>query len=587
VGTTNFNPLLPEEMNYTEFETAVGVKIKQHSMAWSFPDYDDFIIYDYTIVNTGNIALPSVNQIVHYDQTLNELWFVFHSGIQVSTKGMLNFHYNQNFLASAAPAGAFGWHPGSGYTDYYSVENNTADGKGLLYFSYDFNGGREPVSWDQYGIKNNWQNILRVKPEWLPELQDPAAFGYVMLYRTPPIGGNPDPFDADPSFFNIYSDEAEQLQGTGKIVDFETFGLSAFNPTQLLQYATHNHLPPNNGKLYCWYTSSFGPYRLAPGDSVRIILAEIAGSLDLHQVVMGDPDHWFPDSTLADIRRNADAVRNAVKWGLGASINGINLAADVPDSPPAPNCTANNASYSGDTAIISIQWDRLAEDVQFTDGSGTVFYNGAVDLDGYRIFRGTDKRGIWDLVIDIPFSQLGQYWNPENEKYEFKDYGVQFGFDYYYYVQSYSQDTKPWTSANGTLVPSFPELVSGDKNRTELTKAVPGPVDLQKEGWDVFTAPNPFIEDDPTHSFGKGNYNIEFRKLPEKATIKIFNLSGDLVKTLIHEPDAQGNLAGSIVWDQYSDNGLLVAPGLYIYVVQSETDGTVGARTSGKLMIIR
>ena len=587
VGTPNFNPLLPEEINYTEFETSVGVKGKQRSMAWSYPGYDDFIIYDYTLVNTGNIAISSVNQIVNYSQTLNELWFVFHSGIQVSTKGMLNFHYNSDFRASAAPAGGFGWHPGQGYSDYYAIENNILDGKGLLYYSYDYNGGREPVSWDQYGTKSNWQDLLRVRPEWLPELQDPAAFGYVMLYRTPPPGGNQDPFEADPTFFNIYSDELEKFQG--KNVDFEGFGLSAFKPIQMLQFATHNHLPPNEGKLYCWYTSSYGPYTLAPGDSIRIILAEIAGALDLQQIVRGDPDHWFPDSTLADIRRNADAVRNAVKWGFGATINGINLAADAPDSPPAPNCNASNSSYGGDTAIISIQWDKLAEEIQFTDGSGSIFYDGTIDLDGYRIYRGTDrdKRGLWELVIDIPYAQFIQYWKPELEKYEFLDYNVQFGFEYYYYVQAYNSVPKPWTSANGTLVGTLPELVSGDYNRTELTKAKPGPFDIQKEGWDVFVAPNPFIDGDPTHSFGRDNYTIEFRKLPERATIKIFNLSGDLVRSLTHEPDAFGNLSGSIEWDQKSDNGLLVAPGIYIYVVQSETEGTTGSRASGKLMIIR
>ena len=585
VGTPNFNPLLPEEMNYTEFETSVGVKLKQRSMAWSYPGYDDFIIYDYTLVNTGNIAIPSVKQIVNYTQTLNEFWFVFHSGIQVSTKGMLNFHYNSDFIKSAAPAGGFGYHKELGYTDYYAVENDITDGKGLLYYSYDFNGGREPVIWDVYGLKNNWQGILG------GELQDPAAFGFVMLYRTPPPNGNQDPFEADPSFFSIYSDELETFKG--KQVDFEGFGLSAFKPIQLLQFATENHRAPNDGKLYCWYTSSFGPYTLAPGDSIRIILAEIAGSLDLHQVVAGDPDYWFPDSTIADIRRNAEAVRNAVKWGFGADVGGIKLAADVPDPPPAPNCKATNSSYGGDTAKISIQWDKLAEQTEFVDGSGSVFYDGELDLSGYRIYRGTDKRGIWDLIADIPYAQFNNYWKEELQQYEYVDYGVQFGFEYYYYVQAYYSSPKPWTSANGNIVNDLGELASGDYNRTLRTAAKPGPVDLLKESWDVFAAPNPYIEGDPEHSFSQNQndptlyYKIEFRKLPESATIKIFNLAGDLVRTLNHEPDAIGNLSGSIEWDQRSDSGLLVAPGLYIYVVQSETDGTVGSRTTGKLMIIR
>ena len=589
-----FNPQLPEETNYVEFATATGITVKQRSMEWSYPGYNDFIIYDYIFKNTGDLAIPAAGKVMHYDQTLNEVWFVFHSGIQVSTKGVLNFHYNSDFLSSAAPAGGFGWHPGSGYTDYYVVQNDQPDGKGLFYYSRDYNGGREPVPWDQYGLKTNWQDQLRKVPGMPPELQDPSGFGFTFLYRTPPPGA--DPNEADPTHFNIYSDE-QAKQFEGKNVDFESFGLRVFNISQLYDFIQDEYRVPNTGKLYCWYTSSFGPYTLAPGDSVRIILAEVAGTLDLHEVYKGDPDHWLKsfnegqsaymnDSLAADMQRNVDAVRNAVKWGIGAKVDGIDLAADVPDSPPAPDCQAINASYGGDTAIIAVRWDKLAEEAQYTDGSGQVFYDGSTDLSGYRIYRGVDKRGIWDLIADIPRSEFSQYWDSELNEYNYKDYTVQFGFEYYYYVEAYNATPKQWTSANGTVVDNLPELASGDYNMTPLTSAKPGPVDIKKEGWDVFVAPNPYIDGDPEHSFPT-QYKIEFRKLPEKATIHIYSLSGDLVRVLHHQPDEYGNLAGSIAWDQRSDSGLLVAPGLYIYVVESETEGTVGSRATGKLMIIR
>lgn len=591
IDNTDFNPLLPEEINYVEFNTSTGIKVKQRSMSWSFPGYNDFIIYDYTFVNTGDIAVPAINQTVHIDQTLNEVWFVFHSGIQVSTKGNLNFHYNSDFLSSTAPAGGFGWHPGAGYTDYYAIENytpggNVPDGRGMLYYSRDYNGGREPVPWDQFGLKSNWQQLLTKSGYDLPELQDPSAFGFAFLYRTPPEGAsNIDPFDADPNHFNIYSDEGDKFKG--KTVDFESFGLSPFTMQDMYDFALSDKLPLNNGRCYCWYTSSFGPYNLAPGDSVRLIVAEIAGVMNLKEVVKGDPNHWYPDSTIADIRKNYEAVRNAVKWGVGANVNGIDLAADVPEPPPAPIVRAANSSKGSDTAIISIQWDKTAENAQITDASGQIFYDGSTDLSGYRILRGNDKRGIWDTIATITRDQLNNFWNPETQLYEFEDRNLQFGFEYYYYVQAYNSNPKPWTSANGTLVENLPELASGDYNKTPLTGARPGPVSI-KNGWDVFAAPNPYIEGDPAHSFGDPTpRKIEFRNLPEKAIINIYSLSGDLIKTLQHGPDSNGNLAGSISWDQRSNSGLLVAPGLYIYVVQSETEGSQGSKTTGKLMIIR
>ncbi len=586
-GSPDFNSSLPEELNSVKFPTGTGITVTQRSYSWSFPGYSDFIIYDYVFKNTGDVAIPSVDKIVHFDQTLNEVWLNFWSQLHVSTKGYLNFHYNSDFLSSIAPAGGFGWHPGSGYNNYYSVEDQNTPGKGLLYYSWNYNGGREPVPWDKYGLKPDWKQQLTIQPYTLPELQDPAAFGFVNLYISPQPQGSisSDPFQADPTHFSVYSDEADKFNG--KTIDFETLGEKTFTLQELYNLAKNDYFTANNGRDYAGYLSAFGPYSLAPGDSVRLIIAEVAGELDLQQIVMGDPDHQFPDSTIAAIRRNAQAARNAVKWGVGAKVNGMDLAADVPEPPPSPNCTAANASVGTDSAIIAIRWDNIAEDAKIPDGSGKIFFDGANDLSGYRIFRGNDKRGVWFQIADIPRSDFTKYWHADLKEYEFLDHNLQFGFEYYYYVQAYNSHPSSWTSANGTLVNNLPELKSADVNRTQLTGAQPGPVSVSN-GWDVFVAPNPYIEGDPQRSFGEPTpRKIEFRNLPETCLIKIFNLSGDLIKTLSHQPDSYGNLSGSEPWDQRSDSGLLVAPGLYIYVVQSETPDSQGAKFYGKLMIIR
>lgn len=586
VGTEGFNPLLPEEINTVSFPTATGITVRQTSMEWSFPGYNSFIIYDYVFKNTGDMAIPPLNKTIHVSQTLNEVWFAFHSGISVSTKGTLNFHYNPNsFISSAAPAGGFGGYHHQG-SDYYYVENQGADGKGLFYYSRDYNGGREPVPWDDYAIKNGWQDLLKIKPDWLPELQDPACFGFAYLYRTPPPGGPSDPLDADPNFFSVHNDEGDNFNGKALDIN-EFFGPGRWQLSEIYNFMKHSYLRPNDGKIYAWSTGSFGPYTLAPGDSVRLIVAEIAGQMDMNQVIIGDPNHWYPDSSVADIHRNLDAVRRAISWGIGAKVDGMDLAADVPEAPPAPNCNAATQSRGSDTAIIAVQWDKLAENAMITDGSQQVFYDGSADLSGYRIYRSIDQRGAWNLVIDIPRSQLANYWKQSLNRYEYLDKNLQFGQEFYYYVQAYNSKPKLWTSANGTKVNDLGELASADYNRTDLVNARPGPVSLTK-GWNVFVAPNPYIEGDATHSFGQPTpRKIEFRNLPEKATIKIFSLSGDLIKTLQHGPDSNGNLFGSISWDQTSNSGLLVAPGVYIYVVQSETEGYVGSKFTGKLMIIR
>ncbi|MCB0731764.1 MAG: hypothetical protein KDC88_12090, partial [Ignavibacteriae bacterium] len=210
----DFNPLLPEEINYTSFPTSTGIKVKQRSMQWGFPDYDDFIIYDYTFINTGEQVITALNEVRDLQQTLEEVWIAFHSGISVSTKGTLNFYYNPNvFIESSAPAGGFGGYHNPG-SDIYSINNLENDGEGLYYYSRDFNGGKEPLSWTGYSVKPNWENLLKLKPDWDPELQDPACFGFAFLYATPPVTSpNQNPLEADPTHFSVYNDEGNSFNG--------------------------------------------------------------------------------------------------------------------------------------------------------------------------------------------------------------------------------------------------------------------------------------------------------------------------------------------------------------------------------------
>src|SRR5690606_40851709 len=102
-----------------------------------------------------------------------------------------------------------------------------------------------------------------------------------------------------------------------------------------------------------------------------------------------------------------------------------------------------------------------------------------------------------------------------------------------------------------------------------------------------YVVPNPYVYNDVHRSFRiNGTIRMECRNLPERSTIRIYSSSGDVIRTTQHGPDARGNLSGTAVWDQKSDSGLLAAPGLYIYRVESEAEGISGGFT-GKLMIIR
>ena len=65
--------------------------------------------------------------------------------------------------------------------------------------------------------------------------------------------------------------------------------------------------------------------------------------------------------------------------------------------------------------------------------------------------------------------------------------------------------------------------------------------------------------------------------MPETATIKIFNLAGDLVRTL-RKTDASSSI---IEWDLLTENRLPVASGVYVYHIDVPGAGS----TMGKLVV--
>jgi len=74
---------------------------------------------------------------------------------------------------------------------------------------------------------------------------------------------------------------------------------------------------------------------------------------------------------------------------------------------------------------------------------------------------------------------------------------------------------------------------------------------------------------------------------PQEVEIRIFTLSGNLVKTLRQTIYSQGYRAATIAWDGTQDNGGQISSGMYVYQLQLiMSDGTSKRQTS-KLVVIR
>jgi len=79
-----------------------------------------------------------------------------------------------------------------------------------------------------------------------------------------------------------------------------------------------------------------------------------------------------------------------------------------------------------------------------------------------------------------------------------------------------------------------------------------------------------------------GQRRVAFIGLPEKAKIRIYTIAADLVQTIKHN-NAESGLEDLAFWDLTNENGDEVAPGVYIYHIESDGLGSI----EGKVMIIK
>tara|TARA_R110000868_G_scaffold368227_4_gene631273 strand:- start:5402 stop:8887 length:3486 start_codon:yes stop_codon:yes gene_type:complete len=91
---------------------------------------------------------------------------------------------------------------------------------------------------------------------------------------------------------------------------------------------------------------------------------------------------------------------------------------------------------------------------------------------------------------------------------------------------------------------------------------------------DIYVVPNPYVGaaewEIASNSIGRGERKIYFNNVPTTCTIRIFNVRGELIKTIEHEGATS---EGAVPWDLKTNNNEDVAYGVYFYHVKAEGIG--------------
>ncbi len=534
----SLNPDLPaDRMLETVMQTSMGIKLTRKIYAFSNQYHDNYFIYDYLLENNG--VYDKDGNITH-DQTLEDVYLFFQYRYSVSREGAV---YDGNWLPQSAAWGHNTINEVIGENPYITSPSDQffEDGE-MIRALYSWHGRHSGASFDNIGA---------------PNVKGDGHLGAAQFVGCVTIHADNSPADNND---NLYQPMTTRYVGSDEYIT--TAGNDQFNPSRMsAEYAAMaaGHPAESHAEAVCGGTSGpgcdsfadqwtepgktnpggysqgqgFGPYTLAPGEKVRIVLAEGVAGLS-RELCYEIGANWINDTPGelpggGDPANRHDYKNQWVFTGLDSLIQTFKRARenfrsdfDIPSPPPPPSTF--NVAGQGDR--IALSWDPNAE-----------AWSGFA---GYQIYRAIHQPDTtYELIYDGPAGINS-----------FDDVTAVRGFDYFYYIITYDDGS---AFDGHTLVSSKFFTMT---NKPASLKRSPGRL-LD----DIRIVPNPFSISARNIQYGTelGKDRIMFLNIPGKCRIRIFTERGDLVKTINHIDGS-----GDERWNSETDSRQVIVSGLYI-----------------------
>ena len=585
----NYDPDEAEEIIYAKWGTPLGITVTRVSRAWSYPDYNDFIIYEYELENTGDRDGNPLT--IESTETLYDVLVAFAYGFAPSM-----FAYQRKYNR---------WY----YQDFERTNQRARfDRDRWLCYNLTVDGMPDPKYYDQWGRSGENGGGLTA----------PQAVGFMVLY-----------YDSD--HLAKYGETRAVISSSDSVIVWdengrikqpwinrvETSNLRATKIQEQLVVNPRKNPPYRNIDVFGpdWVGRGsfnhrqtrkavgrfivFGPYTLRHGDKIRFAIAELAGygaaRLEETRAGLRDeggscgedcgepadsafypvPNWWetiayggpsgsaftygstylsnypvpsFVDSEVMTIREVADKAKEAYTgdsspppyWPDKFPSKGVYK---IPVPVPAPAIEV----YSNSRGWNIIEWGPQVESFRHPRLQG--------EFSHYEVYKSKHPLGPWEMLVRVDKKDLRFF---DGNRYKIIDSTVKVGEVYYYSVLSVDVNGKK--SGRTNITKHETQIGAADK----LTK--------------VYVVPNPLIVKSGFSGGGEANLRIGFYNLPKECTIRIYSYSGQLINTIEHRAGTY-----SVAWYQVSRNNQLIAPGTYFFIVETPS----GERTMGKFAIRR
>ena len=549
------NTQIADRIITNRFHTSIGVSVTRKILSFSQQYNNNYYIYEYTFKNTGIIDESGQHKI---NTTLTGVIFYMQSRLAFPGVSYTGF----------GTTGAGSWHPATtswGRNTINDVIRTDGSNPGEFRANISYYG---PMSTTPYGSQAGDIGLPGPTAVNVTNLTGYEFAGTVILH----VDKAPyDPTD------DITQPRTTMYQGADNAIDRNS------SPTQYnanlmaqkyTQYMTAGHAaqtiadqvgkdangwPTGNGNTFGTdpggYLSAqgFGPYILAPGDSVRIVVAEAVAGISWNKACevaknwfavrtgSGSPQLVLPagyksGSTTTDANEYKNAWvfsgKDSLFQTFRRALANYNSNYTIPQPPPPPD----TFMVMRKSDRIKISWSKSAES--------------SPHFDGYRLYRSEGKTDTtYDLLFECSKSN-GNLVNSYDDQRAIRDSN-------YYYIQSKDDGT---TNHGGiTLnIPAGEPLVSSRYYTTtnsptsiitsvaENNGGIPAKFSLRQN------FPNPY---NPSTTIQYG--------LPERSTVHlvVYNVLGQVIADLVNTEQPVG--IQSVVWNAN------VSSGLYFYRLEA------------------
>ena len=549
------DPTIPSDvLVVNRVNTLLGVTMERRVYQFSQGFHDDYHVLEYVFTNTGN---TDADPDVELTQTLEGLTFFYQYRLSVAREGRY------------VVANSTGWGKNT---------MNDARGDGLLpdppdeqfraQFAWHGLSPESQLAYDNLGASVQAPAINIAPSDTLGRLAASQFVGVVTLHADASAADETDdpgqpatttwvhsdaPFQSNNDAFNSIQMATEyEIMTSGHKSPRHAL---AVEPTGLPGFLDPTGDPSLGTSGGYSFANGYGPYTLAPGESVRIVFAEAAGGLSREanaaigrafKDAANNPDALLPyevdGEALAKTKNEwIFTGRDSLFQTFRQALANYDADFDIPEAPAPP------ATFTIDSGgdRISLAWEPAA---------------GAPAFDRWELYR---AEAAYDSTYTLVY---------EGSDTSFDDTTPTRGIDYFYYLVAARDGVE-----GGAGTPAGATLRS-----TRYATQSFVPARLQREQGerlaDVRVVPNPYyIGASRNVRFPDRTDKLAFYNIPGQCRIEIFTEIGELVDTIEHT-----NGSGDDFWDHTTSSRQVVASGLYIAVITVTED--IVDPTTGELL---